>query len=89
VCVGVHVCVHVFMCVCTYVHECVFVCHSTTQCLTNVSESCCSPPKNGEIALWPNTRAVKYKFQSSMFHKRQTSTIISAMGTIFGKLLIA
>jgi len=43
------------------------------------------PPKNGEIALWPNTRVVKYKY---MLHKRQTSTMIRASGTIFWTLLI-
>ena len=30
------------------------------------------PPKNGGIALWPNTRVVNCK---ALFHKRQTSTI--------------
>ena len=34
------------------------------------------PPKNGEIALWPNTRVVKCK---CMFHKRRTSTIIELL----------
>jgi len=38
------------------------------------------PPKNGKIALWPNTRVVKCK---CTFHKQKTSTTIRAIGTIF------
>ena len=42
-------------------------------------ERCLSlPPKNREIALGPNTRVVNCKF---MFHTRQTSTIMGAIGT--------
>ena len=36
-----------------------------------------NPSKNGEIALWPNSRVVKCKCK---FHKRQTNTIIRTFG---------
>jgi len=36
-----------------------------------LSCSCIQPPKNGLIALWPNTRVVKFKYDVS--HKRNES----------------
>jgi len=41
------------------------------------------PPKNGVMALWPNTRVVKCK----MFHKNKMGSIIRSSGTVFHSLL--
>ena len=43
------------------------------------------PPKNGKIALWPNSRVVKCK---CTFRKCQKSTIRRTFGTIFWTFLI-
>jgi len=42
------------------------------------------PPKNGLIALWPNTCVVKCKI---MFHKNKIVSIIRCIGTIFYSLV--
>jgi len=43
-----------------------------------------TPPKNGVIALWTNTRVVKVNI---MFHENKLGSIIRSTGTVFYSLL--
>ena len=44
------------------------------------------PPKNGLIALWPNTRVVKYEYQV-VFQKNDLGPMIRSSGTMFYSLI--
>jgi len=57
----------VWMCMCIYIYEYMYV-------WTHIH-----PPKNGEIALWPNTYLLEIV---RMFYKRQTSKIMTTIDTI-------
>jgi len=45
---------------------------------------CLFPPKNGEIAQWPNMRVVKCKYYFSQ--KKKMGSIIRCSGTVFYSL---
>jgi len=80
--VYMYICMHI--CVWMYVYISLSLSVSRRMLLRSTRRER-DPPMNGEIALWPNIRVVKCKF---IFHKRQTSTIIRAIGTATDRLEI-
>jgi len=69
-----HICEYIYI-VCDMICTCVcdlFVCAP------------CMPPKNGVIALWPNTRVVKCKYYVS---QKQMGSIIRSTRTVLNSLL--
>ena len=54
-------------------------CNTLQHAATRKDDLNTNPPKNGNIALWPNTHVVKCR---GTYHKRQTGTKIRAFGTI-------
>ena len=91
--------IRTYMCVHTYMHHAIIEHMMEHRCSTKclillflekggtppkkMVDMMKDPPKNGEMALWPNTRVVKCK----MFHKSKMGSIIRSSGTVFNSLL--
>ena len=65
-------------------HRCSFIASVLFHCICTLSLHLCSfPPKNGVIALWPNTRVVKCKYyfsqKQSLFNNKSTGTAFNSL----------